>query len=153
MKIYILIMQRWGGYTGHSYVLGVYSDYFIAKMAGKMNNIYRGGKYNSRVITLETKESTLAKLDIYFHQEEKSSDKHSIEVRDKLTGDCSEGLNNFYLQKAKKEFEEFEVLNSVGLSDQEIIDLHNHLDSFNNEEKVFFRNWYLDYLNRENINS
>ena len=150
MEIYVVIMQRWGDYEGHSYILGVYSDYFIAKMAGKMNKLYRDGKYYARVVTLETDKETSIKLEISFCQEQEYTDKHSFEVKE---FNSENKINKDSFLEETKEVEDFEILDSVGLSDQEIITLHDYLDCFSHEEKVFFRNWYLDYIQREKINS
>lgn len=44
-KIYMVLMLRWGDPTGHSYVIGFFSNKDVATIFGCQERDYRGGKY------------------------------------------------------------------------------------------------------------
>lgn len=47
MKVYIVIMHRYGDTDAHTYIEGVYKTYELAKKAGFKEQMYRGNKYCS----------------------------------------------------------------------------------------------------------
>ena len=149
MKIFITKMQRWGSYSNHSYILGVFKSKPLAQVSGKIEKIHRGGKYEYEIFELETDQVDKVSLTMYFFQEDKYDDKNSIEIATEK--EESQGITSTYLLKANKKVLTLEILEDLGLSDPEIMALHQDLDLFTHEEKVYFRNWYLGYLSRGNL--
>ena len=49
MKVYVVIVYRYGFRKGHHFPLGVYSDLEKAKAAAEAHWLERGGKYESVV--------------------------------------------------------------------------------------------------------
>jgi len=47
--VYVVEALRWGDRENHSYVVGVYSDFSLAKSAADAHSEYRGGKYECQV--------------------------------------------------------------------------------------------------------
>lgn len=57
MKLYVVIMRRWGDEKSHHYVLGVFSDEKLAEQAGNDEEEIRGGKYEAWIKDVELNES------------------------------------------------------------------------------------------------
>ena len=49
MSVFVTTMYRYGDREKHSYVLGVWSSREIAMQAGKIEALWRGGKYEPEV--------------------------------------------------------------------------------------------------------
>jgi hypothetical protein len=49
MKIYVVTMYRYGDHEKHSYVLGCWSNSFVAKMYGLTEESWRAGKYKHEI--------------------------------------------------------------------------------------------------------
>lgn len=53
MNAYIATMYRYGDDENHSYVIGVFDDKQMAKTAGDKEELWRGGKYECKIIAIE----------------------------------------------------------------------------------------------------
>ena len=143
VKFYGTIMCRWGDPQGHSYVLGFFQKKLHAQVAGKAEKINRANKYEPIILELEVKSIPIkpSKVKITTFFKEVGGDKTDISLRvEKRLPLGSKGSNY--------EVTEEEVLSSPGLSHKEIKNLHYYLSHFSQEEQVFFRDWYLKYINR-----
>jgi len=49
MKIYVVTAHRVGVMSEHSYVIGLYEEFEVAKQACKIEEINRSGKYECRI--------------------------------------------------------------------------------------------------------
>lgn len=49
MDVFVVTMRRYGDREKHSYVLGVYSRSWEAEKYGKVEELWRGGKYKAEV--------------------------------------------------------------------------------------------------------
>lgn len=47
--LYIVVAHRWGNSSNHSYTLGVFDDFILAKNCADSHTIYRAGKYSCTV--------------------------------------------------------------------------------------------------------
>ena len=61
MKVYVIIMYRWGEQEAHSYLHSVELDETIALEKAKEEEIQRGGKYEAEVAEMEIGDSTTRK--------------------------------------------------------------------------------------------
>jgi len=50
MKVYVVVMYRWGDRQKHSYVLGVWTRREAALKSADDEEVYRGGKYEAEVL-------------------------------------------------------------------------------------------------------
>lgn len=49
VNVYVTIAYRWGDHQGHSYIVGVYETKERAKLAGEVEETWRGRKYECEV--------------------------------------------------------------------------------------------------------
>lgn len=48
-EIYVVTAYRWGDRERHSYIVGAFFDFALAKTAGEAEEEYRGGKYRCEI--------------------------------------------------------------------------------------------------------
>ena len=53
MELWIVRMLRWGSPEEHSYIVGVYDSEDKALATAEVEEQYRGGKYDAKVICVE----------------------------------------------------------------------------------------------------
>ena len=64
--IHIVRAYRWGGEDNHNYIVGVYSDYLLAKQAAEIEYVWRGcGKYICKILTEAIDPITEEKVDYW----------------------------------------------------------------------------------------
>jgi len=50
ITMYVVTMYRGGDHEKHSYPVGVYTTYEAAKIAGRQEESWRGGKYKADIV-------------------------------------------------------------------------------------------------------
>ena len=56
MKVYVVKMNRFGDDELHSYIIGVFTEKYLARKAGLAEEYWRGGKYEAQIWVFETNE-------------------------------------------------------------------------------------------------
>lgn len=57
MKLYTVEMLRWGDEESHHYIIGVYDNLVKAQDAGQTEKMYRGCKYEYRIVECNLNEA------------------------------------------------------------------------------------------------
>jgi hypothetical protein len=57
MKVYVVLMQRWGDEEGHHYITGVYTSEYQARLHGEHEQEWRANKYTARLVEMTLDES------------------------------------------------------------------------------------------------
>ena len=65
MKLYALEMLRWGDVETHHYMVGVYSTYAQAEIAGDVEKTWRAGKYEPRIVAFDLDHIDKEKTDLW----------------------------------------------------------------------------------------
>lgn len=143
MKIFAVRMERWGDPEGHCYTLGLFSCPHLAMVEGKAEKISRGGKYYPSLVELETSDSAkeVEVLETYLKRGELGNYTKHLKLS-VYTGS--------HLQVNQK-LKTFPVLDKISLSDADMIELHDHIQSFSPDEQVIFRDWYFFYLRKKRL--
>lgn len=63
-KCYVVTAYRWGNHELHSYVVGAFDSFDLAKKAAEYEEVCRGGKYDCEIICFEINQpSSYRKID------------------------------------------------------------------------------------------
>lgn len=141
-KYYLVVMQRWGESSGHSYTLSLASDPLTAKISGKIHHYYRGGKYDPKIIELELREQ-----DTFWLVEQFDGDREFLKVRVCHSEQSAEEAKR---EKSREKVEIKKLHPEKIIDGEEIIKAHEYLSAFSTEEQEYLRNAY-ERLIRNNL--
>jgi hypothetical protein len=140
-------MERYGCSESHSYIIGVYTSRVVASINGILNNSFRGGKYDPRIIEVDFyggKNDYITLITTWKSPETESRKSIEFKISE---GGSSKGFSPDNLLPSFSSVELINIKESEHICDEDLLELHSSylINRLDDESLAFIRDEYEVY--------